>query len=52
MKGHLEKDRDGCKKVQKEDAFEAKSIPKKVQPLSVEFAKITPLEMPDKLLPL
>ena len=52
MKGHLEKDRDGCKKVQKKDVFKVKSIPRKVEPLLVEFANITPLEMLDKLLPL
>ena len=46
VKGYLEEDCDGCKKLQKEDEFVMTSIPENVQSLLVEFADITPSEMP------
>lgn len=52
VKGHLEKDCDGCKKLQKEDKFVMTSIPGEVQPLLAEFADISPLKMPKGLPPL
>lgn len=50
VKGHLEDDCDGYKKLEKEEEFGVKTIPDKVQPLLAEFADITPSEMPNGLL--
>lgn len=52
VKGHLEEDCDSWEELQKEEEFEVNFIPEEVQPLLVEFADITPLEMPDRLPPL
>lgn len=52
VKGHLEGDCDGYKKLQKEDEFKVESIPRKVQQLLAEFTDITPIKMPYGLLPL
>lgn len=52
VKGHLEEDYDGCKKLQKQDEFRMTSIPREVQPLLVEFADITSSVMPDGRPPL
>lgn len=49
VKGLLEKDYEGCKKLEKEDEFELKTIPKEVQSLAAAFADITPSEMPNRL---
>lgn len=48
-KGYLKEDCGGCKKLQKEDEFELKTISKKVQPLLAEFAYITLSEIPKRL---
>lgn len=52
VKGHLEDDCDGYKKMQKENDFKEKTILDEVQPLLVEFTDITPLKMPNGLSPL
>lgn len=52
VKGNLEEDFDGCKKLHKEDEFKVKTIPEEVQPLLIEFTDVTPSEMSDRLPPL
>lgn len=48
MKGHLEENYDGYKKLQKKDKFKPKTIPKEVQPFLAKFTDITPSRMPDR----
>lgn len=52
IKGHLEEDYKGNKKLEKEDEFEVMIVSEEVQPLLVEFTDITLLMMPDGLSPL
>lgn len=49
VKGHLEDDCDGCKKLNKEEEFEVKTVTKKVKSLLAEFANVIPSEMPNGL---
>ena len=42
MEGHLKEDFEGCKKMEKDNEFKAKTIPDELQPLLPEFTDITP----------
>lgn len=42
VEGHLKEDFEGCKKMEKDNEFKAKTIPDELQPLLPEFTDITP----------